>query len=67
MAHNHVDLGPKSVAICGGGLVGCLLAVYLRKHGFDVSIFESREDPRGREVSEGLRMSKKNAYGISQS
>jgi len=43
------DLGPKSVAICGAGLVGCLLGVYLRKHGFPVTIFESRPDPRAKE------------------
>jgi hypothetical protein len=43
------DLGPKSVAICGSGLVGCLLGVYLRKHGFPVTIFESRPDPRAKE------------------
>lgn len=31
----------------GGGLVGCLLAIYLReKHGFEVSIYEGRDDPR---------------------
>jgi len=51
MVLNHVNLGPKGVAICGGGLVGCLLAIYLRKHGFDVSIYESREDPRRQQVS----------------
>ena len=43
---NHEDLGAGSVAIAGGGLVGCLLALYLRKHGFAVTIFESRADPR---------------------
>ena len=26
--------------------VGCLLAVYLKKHGYNVAIFESRADPR---------------------
>jgi hypothetical protein len=50
MVLNYVNLGPKGVAICGGGLVGCLLAIYLRKHGFDVSIYESREDPRRQQV-----------------
>ena len=42
----QVDLGKEGVAIVGGGLVGCLLGLYLRKHGFDVTIFESRSDPR---------------------
>ena len=41
-----VDLGDKSFAIVGGGLVGCLLGVYLRKRGFEVAFFESRFDPR---------------------
>ena len=43
---SFVDLGPDGVAIVGAGLVGCLLGVYLRKHGFAVTIFESRPDPR---------------------
>lgn len=43
------DLGPTGVAVVGGGLVGCLLGVYLRKHGFEVTIYESRADPRLKE------------------
>src|SRR4051812_14077972 len=43
---SFVDLGDGGVAVVGGGLVGCLLGVYLRKHGFAVTIFESRPDPR---------------------
>ena len=43
---NVINLGERGVAIVGGGLVGCLLGVYLRRHGFDVTIFESRSDPR---------------------
>lgn len=55
MPDYRVNLGEGSVAIVGGGLVGCLLAVYLRKHGFAVSIFESRADPRGsQEVNDVL-------------
>ena len=42
----HSDLGPKSAAIVGGGLVGSLLGIYLRKHGYEVTFFESRADPR---------------------
>jgi NADPH-dependent 2,4-dienoyl-CoA reductase/sulfur reductase-like enzyme len=42
----HSNLGPKSVAIVGSGLVGCLLGIYLRKYGFNVAFFESRADPR---------------------
>lgn len=41
-----VDLGDKGVAIVGAGLVGCLLGVYLRKHGMQVTLFEGRPDPR---------------------
>ena len=37
----------RTAAVVGGGLVGCLLAIYLReKHGFEVSIYEGRDDPR---------------------
>jgi kynurenine 3-monooxygenase len=43
------DLGPAGVAVVGGGLVGCLLGVYLRKHGMNVTIYESRADPRLKE------------------
>ena len=43
------DLGPGGVAIVGGGLVGCLLGIYLRKHGMSVTIYESRPDPRMKE------------------
>lgn len=41
-----IDFGPKSVAIVGSGLVGCLHGLYLRKHGYKVIFFESRADPR---------------------
>ena len=41
-----VDLGARSFAILGGGLVGCLLGVYLRKRGYTVAFYESRGDPR---------------------
>ncbi|MEO5980207.1 MAG: NAD(P)/FAD-dependent oxidoreductase [Chryseolinea sp.] len=34
------------VGIAGGGLVGCLMALYLIKRGYQVSIFERRGDPR---------------------
>lgn len=36
----------EEVVIFGAGLVGALLSVYLRKAGFDVTIFEKRSDPR---------------------
>src|SRR4051812_30378512 len=43
----------KSVVIIGAGLVGALLAILLRKQGFDVTIFEKRPDPRTSAGEEG--------------
>ena len=37
---------PKKIAVIGGGLVGSLLSVYLRKRGYDVVVYERRNDPR---------------------
>ncbi|XP_026480225.1 kynurenine 3-monooxygenase-like, partial [Ctenocephalides felis] len=37
---------PKSVAIVGGGLVGSLAACFLGRRGFEVHLFEYREDIR---------------------
>jgi kynurenine 3-monooxygenase len=34
------------IAICGAGLVGSLLAIYLKKRGYDISVFERRPDMR---------------------
>jgi kynurenine 3-monooxygenase len=34
------------ITICGAGLVGSLLAIYLKRIGFDVRVFEKRPDPR---------------------
>lgn len=34
------------VAIVGGGLVGCVHALFLAKRGFDVTVLERRGDPR---------------------
>ncbi len=42
----HIDHGSRSVVIVGGGLVGCLLGVYLRKRNYKVVFYESRPDPR---------------------
>jgi len=36
----------KHIAITGAGLVGGLLAIYLRKRGYEVSVFERRPDIR---------------------
>ena len=35
-----------AVAIVGGGLVGSLLAVFLRRRDYPVTIYEARPDPR---------------------
>ena len=36
----------KHIAIVGAGLVGSLLAIYLKKRGYAVSVFERRPDMR---------------------
>jgi kynurenine 3-monooxygenase len=36
----------KKIAILGAGLTGPVLAVYLAKRGYDVTVFERRPDPR---------------------
>ena len=37
---------PEKIVVCGAGLVGSLLSVYLAKKGHDVEIYERRSDPR---------------------
>jgi kynurenine 3-monooxygenase len=37
---------PKHIAICGAGPVGSLLAIYLVRRGYRVSVFERRSDMR---------------------
>lgn len=36
----------QHITICGAGLVGSLLSVFLRNKGFSVRVFEKRSDPR---------------------
>ncbi len=36
----------KHIAICGAGLVGSLLSIYLAKRGYKISVFERRGDMR---------------------
>ncbi|XP_066535563.1 kynurenine 3-monooxygenase [Hoplias malabaricus] len=43
----------KKVAIVGGGLVGALNTSFFAKRGFDVYLFESREDIRSAKVVKG--------------
>ena len=37
----------ETLTVMGGGLVGCLLALYLTRHGHQVDVFERRPDIRG--------------------
>ena len=43
----------EQITICGAGLVGSLLAVYLIERGFSVRVFEKRKDPRKNEADAG--------------
>jgi kynurenine 3-monooxygenase len=43
----------KEITIIGAGLVGSLLSIYLKKRGYDVSIFERRGDMRKATVAAG--------------
>jgi kynurenine 3-monooxygenase len=43
----------KNIAIVGGGLVGSLLAIYLRKRGYSITVFERRPDPRRATIQAG--------------
>jgi len=37
---------PKNIAIVGSGLVGSLLAIYLKRHGHKITVFDRRPDIR---------------------
>lgn len=43
----------RKVTLVGAGLVGSLLAILLRKRGFEVTILEKRADPRGKNALQG--------------
>lgn len=43
----------KSIIVVGAGLAGALLAVYMARRGYQVDIYERREDIRQAEVVEG--------------
>lgn len=43
----------KKIAVVGGGLVGGMEAAYLAQNGFDVDVFERREDIRKAELVAG--------------
>ncbi|XP_032408299.1 kynurenine 3-monooxygenase-like [Xiphophorus hellerii] len=50
-AHRRGD--KKVVAVVGGGLVGALNACFFAKRGFEVEVFETREDIRKAKVVKG--------------
>lgn len=43
----------KKISIVGAGLVGSLLAIYLRKQGHEITVFEHRQDLRKANISAG--------------
>ncbi len=43
----------KNITIIGAGLVGSLLSIYLKRRGYEVKIFERRDDMRKQEMSAG--------------
>ncbi|HEU5147003.1 MAG TPA: NAD(P)/FAD-dependent oxidoreductase, partial [Chryseosolibacter sp.] len=43
----------KHIGIVGGGLVGCLLSIYLIRRGYRVTVFERRPDVRKKNSDEG--------------
>lgn len=51
-ARNHQAM-TRSVTILGAGLVGSLLAIILRKKGYEVTIYERRPDMRSAKIAAG--------------
>ncbi|RXN10477.1 kynurenine 3-monooxygenase [Labeo rohita] len=51
--HESSSSKRKVIAVVGGGLVGSLNACFLAKRGFDVAVYESREDIRQAKVVKG--------------
>lgn len=50
---NNIPDKPTHIAIAGSGLVGALHAIYLKKRGFEVSLYERRPDMRNNRISAG--------------
>ncbi len=49
----HYKSEDKKIAICGGGLVGCLAACYFAKRNFEVTLYEYRSDIRKAKIVAG--------------
>ncbi len=47
------DAGVCKITVCGAGLVGSLLSIFLARRGFDVQVFEKRADMRHQSVAAG--------------
>ncbi len=60
----------QRVTIVGAGLAGALLATRLGKAGFNVSVYESRPDPRGKDLVAGksinLALSARGFHALGQ-
>ncbi len=60
----------RNITIIGAGLVGSLLAVLFRKRGFDVTLYEKRQDLRfkgpTKERSINLVITSRGLYGLEQ-
>ena len=46
-------MNDRSITLIGAGLVGPLLAVFLARRGFAVTLYERRPDPRKAVLSDG--------------
>ena len=60
----------KSITIVGAGLVGSLLSILLAKRGFEVHVFEKRQDLRENKASAGksinLALANRGIYALKQ-
>jgi kynurenine 3-monooxygenase len=60
----------RNISVVGAGLVGCLLAIYLARRGYEVDIFESRADSRASSADTGrsinLAMSCRGITGLAE-
>lgn len=59
-----------TITLVGAGLVGSLLAIYLARRGFDVEVFERRQDMRKHAISAGrsinLAISTRGIYALEK-